>query len=243
MKDIRIALLLPCIVLLSGCQAMEGLVEDLESLELPSLYSEDDPTDRLIYEGRCPRVEVVNDLRSVSEFSDISDKGDYNLISRAVLAKINSACSYEAKSVTVDLKMAFEGTLGPRGRMSATDTPYFSYPFFVAVTSPGGDIMAKEIFSANMTYPVGQNRQTYHENMRQIIPVENQTRGERYKILVGFQLSADQLEFNRNTQRIQQIIEDAEQQRPPVFQQQSMDATQQATQETVNTGAPIDITR
>jgi hypothetical protein len=96
--------------------------------------------------------------------------------------------------VTVDLKVFFEGTLGPMGQ--AAPQPTVSYPFFVAVTSPSGAILAKEVFSAPMTYSAG-GQETYVETMRQIIPIPNKEAGDHFKVLAGFQLSQDQLNYNR----------------------------------------------
>lgn len=243
MKQLRFFTLSICAIALSSCQAMDGLVQDIDSLDLPSLSMSESSTDQLIYDGKCPHVEIVEELRAFNDFTDLSDPGDYNLISRATIAKIDTACSYDQRSVTVDLKMAFEGQLGPRAKTSASDKPFFSYPFFVAVTGAGGDILAKEIFAASMTYPAGENRQTYHENMRQIIPVESRDRGARYKILVGFQLNPDQLAYNRHKEKQSDIAIQASQPKPEAIQIKKMEQDKEAmAKKAANKGNPIDIT-
>jgi len=176
---------------------MDGFMSDMDSLDLPSLSMSEDSPESLIYDGHCPSVEVVNELRDLYEFTNRNEPQQQNMISRATIAKIETACQNSENAVTVDLKMAFEGTLGPRGRSSTQEKPFFSYPFFVAVTSANGRILAKEIFAANITYEAGKDYQTYYENMRQIIPIEARDSGNRYKILVGFQLGPDQLTYNR----------------------------------------------
>ena len=75
-----------------------------------------------------------------------------NLISRIDLKSAESTCRLASKSAIVDVRLIFQGKLGAKGRQTRTDKPFFSYPFFVAVTSPNGKIMAKEIFAASMTY-------------------------------------------------------------------------------------------
>jgi hypothetical protein len=107
------------------------------------------------------------------------------------MSDIQSKCVYGSQSVTVDIKLSFEGTAGANGPAGTA-----SYPFFVAVTGPGGNILAKEVFAASMDYSRGPN-QTYFESMRQIIPVPSKTAGEQFKVLAGFQLSDDQLAYNR----------------------------------------------
>ncbi len=200
MKQLRFLTLGLSLCALSACQTLNTFVDEVNALDLPSfssLSNSESRPEQLAYSGNCPEVKVVEELRAMNEFTDMSDSGEYNLISRVNIAKVNSSCSNDAHAVTVDLKMNFEGLLGPRAKASANDTPYFSYPFFVAITNSRGDIMAKEIFSANITYPVGKNRQTHSENMRQIIPIEKRHRNAHHKILIGFQLGPDQLAYNR----------------------------------------------
>ncbi|MAI62974.1 MAG: hypothetical protein CBB87_10935 [Micavibrio sp. TMED27] len=197
MKPFKHLVLAAALISLSACQTLDGIVADFDKLEIPSMTMSESDADQLVYDGTCPSIEVVNELRQLNEFTNPYDQVDHNLISRATITNIETACSHAKTNVTIDMKMAFEGMLGPRARRTANDKPFFSYPFFVAVTDAGGNILAKEIFAANMTYGAGQNRQTYYEKMRQIIPVENRAAANRFKILVGFQLDTDQLNYNR----------------------------------------------
>lgn len=175
-------------------------MEDFGELDIPlvSAPSATDPrSEQFVVSGNCPTVEIVNELSMLSEYMDVANPQADNLLSSVHLSQAESDCTYSGKNATVDIKLAFEGMLGPRGRTSASDKPFFSYPFFVAVTAPDGKILAKEVFGASMTYGTDQDTQTYYESLRQIIPIADPARGARYKVLVGFQLSQDQLNQNR----------------------------------------------
>lgn len=198
MKQLRFLAFSLCIFALSACDTMDGIMSDLGDIEMPTLSSDSEPeSEQFVVSASCPNAKVVEELGTINEFMDISDLADYNLVSSVEITGLESSCTYSDTSMTVDLKLAFEGNLGPRARQQSGDTPFFSYPFFVAVTSPRGDILAKEIFAASMTYESGQNRQNYYESLRQIIPVDSRSDGARHKVLVGFQLSQDQLAYNR----------------------------------------------
>jgi predicted small secreted protein len=204
MKHLRFFALSLCAIGLAGCQTFNGLQKDIESLNIPSFGKSDEQyAQDIVYDGNCPGVEAVEELSALSEFTDPTDQSANNLISRIEISNMQSACNYDENSVTVDLRADFQGMIGPQGRSSAGDKPSFSYPFFVAVTSSSGKILAKEIFSAALTYAPGQVTQTYTEKMRQIIPLESRDKGSKYKVLVGLQLTPDQLAYNR-----QQIIEE-----------------------------------
>lgn len=194
-KLITSCALIVTFIAVNSCDSVSVVMDDMREI---STFPEtkEARTDKLLNED-CPRVEIVEDLSSLSEFSSRRDPSYDNLISRVNLTHSESSCFYGPRSVTVDLKLAFEGVLGPRARMQPGDRPFFSYPFFVAVTAPNGDILAKEVFGAAITYESGQDRQTYYESLRQVIPAANTFRGSRHKVLIGFQLSQDQLEYNR----------------------------------------------
>ena len=138
--------------------------------------------------------------------------------------------------------MDFAGTLGPQARAASGQKPFFSHPFFVAITSDNGDILAKEIFAASLTYPAGADSQTYTERLRQVIPIDNRDRGANYKVLVGFQLTPDQLAYNRKKLAEVQIMRAAEQNQPPQFQQQTQDMQEQVAKDSIYIGRPVDIT-
>lgn len=242
MKHLRYLALSICFLGLTACQTFEGVKKDFESIKLPSLSGSTAASgEKLVYSGDCPRVEAVEDLKMLSEFSDTNNQTEQNLISTVKITKIQSACSYEERSVTVDLKMDFAGRIGPQSRSAAGNSPFFSYPFFVAVTSANGTILAKEIFAASMTYAPGQNTQTYTEKMRQIIPIENRDRGANYKVLVGFQLTPDQLSHNRLTLEQEKLAAQAEAQKPPPAQIQTIRVQEQVAKESY-VGAPVTIT-
>lgn len=198
MKYYKYCMLALGAALLGSCQAVDGTLADLGVNEPVFESSAQIPeSEALIGGGQCPRVKVVNELSALSEFTNMENPRENEMISRAHVAAVDSTCQYGPRSVTVDVQLAFESMLGPHGRVQSSDKPFFSYPFFIAVSEPNGEILAKEIFSASITFQPGENQQNYMEKLRQIIPVPNQARGGRYQVLVGFQLSDEQLRYNR----------------------------------------------
>ena len=204
---------------ITACETMEGIKQDITNIQLSDFSPANafpkgsNDADRLI-DGNCPQVQIVKELSMLDEFPPGNSSKSSNLISNVVMSEAESRCEYKDRSVTVDLKLAFDGKLGPKGRKTSKDKPFFSYPFFVAVTSPGGKILAKEIFAASMTYNAGQNNQTYYETLRQIIPTDSRTQGAGYKVMIGFQLGEKQLAYNRKRIEAERVAaEKAEMQR------------------------------
>jgi predicted small secreted protein len=210
MKTNNYFLLGLCALTLASCETWRGIEEDFSNIQVPEFAAQDSsPSEGAKYISACPHVAVIEDLAVLNDFENVSKPSPDNLVSRVVLTKMQSSCGDKSRSVIVDLKLAFEGTLGPKGKMQAGDMPFFTYPYFVAVTAPNGEIMAKEVFAASITYDRGENTHTHFETLRHIIPLDDTSRGNRYKVMVGFQLSQDQLEYNRNQIRMAQEAEKA----------------------------------
>lgn len=165
--------------------------------------------EEFIIKGNCPDTEIVTELAGYSEFASPNSSSEENLITRAHLTEITATCESNERSITVDMALEFKGMAGPKSFVKSADKSSHAYPFFVAITSPGGKILAKEVFSAAMDFNSSAGVKTYNETLRQIIPLSNQEDGKRHKILVGFQLNQQQLEYNRNILAQQQILDDA----------------------------------
>lgn len=199
MKKFKYIILLSGFLTLSACEPMDDFKSDLNDLSTGKVThssTNQDPSMQLL-ESPCPQVEIVDDLSSISDFVNPQKQTKAHLVSRVDLSSAESTCKLASKSAIVDLKLIFNGKLGAKGRINKNDKPFFSYPFFVAVTAPNGKIMAKEIFAASLTYPQNENTHAYFEKLRQIIPIKNKEEAKLYKILIGFQVTPDQLAYNR----------------------------------------------
>lgn len=201
MKATRLTIILLAAAGLSACQTMSQTMnstwDGIKNFDLGTAQTNEQKVMAALPEVVCPQVKIVDELSSLSEFSDLSDTADYNLISKVSLAQTESNCVYDGNNAVVDLKLVFEGQLGAKGRAKPGDTPTFSYPFFIAVTDADGGIKAKEIFGASLTYAAGTNGHTYYESLRQIIPVANNLEARSFNVLIGFQLTPEQLRHNR----------------------------------------------
>lgn len=207
MKILRSALIIMATVSLTACETVNNFTDQISIFDQPEIVSNEDRRAAELITP-CPKVEIVDELSALTEFSDISNPVDYNVISRVHLAQVESTCRYNERNVMIDLKLAFEGELGQKGRVRNNDKPFFSYPFFVAVVAPDNNIMAKEVFAAPITYNRQESKHTYYESLRQIIPIERKVLGQKYKLMIGFQLSPDQLAYNRaNMVPVEEIIQ------------------------------------
>lgn len=146
---------------------------------------------------RCPNIQIVDELSQLNEFRTEKRQRRNELVSSVTLIHTGTSCTYEKGYIAVDIELEFHSHLGPRGKTYREDQPFFAYPFFVAVSDNDGHMLAKEIFAASVTYERDASAHVYYENLRQLIPIQRKKDVYKYDILLGFQLSQAQLEYNR----------------------------------------------
>lgn len=207
----RIPLLALSFLLLSSCQTLEGLGNDLDSAWNASADAFTRVTARDVTDERdalakkaagpavsitCPTVKVMEELRRSVEFQDPAKPSDKTEISRATIKNVSARCS-QGDDLAVELDITVDTALGPKARVKKTDKPHFVFPYFVAVVGPQGNVMAKEIFATSFAYENGEDTMAKTETITQYIPLGDGGTLPAYSILIGFQLSEEQLTFNR----------------------------------------------
>lgn len=195
----QLLLTLLALLTLPGCaETVDGMVDDVNrGLEIGRAEARGlKGSDRLLTDS-CPSIQIVDDLGSLSDFTDEHRMILENMLAEMKIQKGKSGCELANSSATVDMTLKFIGTLGPKARQRPSDKPFLTYPFFVAVTGPNGKIMAKEVFAVSMSFEPGETTRTHTEYLRQIIPIKGPDVAFQYQVLVGFQLSPEQLAYNR----------------------------------------------
>lgn len=201
------ALFLCLPLILSGCAALENTYAGLNRTTNVITGG----NEKIINHNQCPDVVISEELSQIHQFSKMPEKGILPnpdlLKSKTQISLANDVCFYENKTVTLDIELDFNGKIGPKGRLVATDDPLYSYPFFVAILDRFNKIIAKQIFAASMHYTASADEAHYHESIRQIIPVDKPSSGDNYSVVIGFQLSEEQLEYNRALIKAEKVRE------------------------------------
>ena len=141
----------------------------------------------------CPRVRMLADTANLVDYRgpgrDLTD-----VAFEAEIAGVDAVCDYNKArtEVTVTTKISLVGTRGPATPGAAA----LEVPFYVAITDVSENIIAKETFGSKMDFQQSRRRVGVVEEITQTIPLAGRRPAE-YEILVGLQLTADQLEFNR----------------------------------------------
>ncbi len=147
-------------------------------------------------ESDCPKIVVLDELNSLYDFSDFAKATPEHSISTVWITNIESKCKVRDKNITLDVDLLFEGHTGPKADFSNGKPKKIVYPYFIALTGVSGNIVAKTIHKVGMTYNGPDDYIIEKDTASQSIPLASFTDGG-YEVLVGFQLTEDQLNYNR----------------------------------------------
>ena len=145
----------------------------------------------------CPPVKITPDLQEIVEFPDLSNPSPKTEISRLRIRSVQRHCTYKEEELAVRLDISFDGRLGPKARIRETDKPSYAFPYFVAVSGPDGNILAKGLFAASVSYGAEENEISRTDTITQRMPLNEDGSLPDYTILIGFQLAEEQLAYNR----------------------------------------------
>ncbi len=176
-----IAILAAAAVMLTGCQTVSEIFNEPE----PNI-------------GPCPSALSLYDAHRIVELE--GDEVRYaNVGFTGEIIGIRSLCSYYGdRPIIANLELDIGFGRGPAARGDS-----YTYEYFVAVTRRDIAVIEKQVFPITVRFRAGEDRIYLTETIDAIsIPrATNETSGTNFEILVGFELTAEQLAFNRSGQR------------------------------------------
>lgn len=149
-----------------------------------------------VFDGNCPSVSVRPDLARISDFYNPAITTENTKTSEATITGVSNTCRIENHKIIMQIDLTVSGKTGPKARIKPTDKPNFSYPYFIAVTDSKGNVLSKEIFATSLSYDSKQNETKTNETVFQNMPIPDTGAGEIYNVVVGFQLTPEQLTYN-----------------------------------------------
>ena len=148
----------------------------------------------------CPRVSILKQTSLLTLYGEGPGRDDVDVAFKLALRDVASDCDLDVDDeagggVAVTFALPIYATRGP-----AAETDRLSVPFFVALADPSRQIVAKEVFTAEIAFDAdGASAQTVEE-IEQWIPLGPGEIGAGYETLVGFQLTPEQLEDTRRSE-------------------------------------------
>ncbi len=196
-------------VALSACTTGRGRTVELPGGVLPDQDAQHRPPnafDRMLgidqrpNVGPCPLMGVLYDNSRLVQFAQPNAQRYANIAFTGEMDGVQGLCRYvDADPITMNMDITMQFGRGP----AAAGAERKTYRYWVAVTRRGRAPIAKQYFDVDVRFPHGQDVVSHTEHIsRIVIPRANaDISGENFEILVGFELTPDQLQFNRDGRR------------------------------------------
>jgi len=143
----------------------------------------------------CPRAVVGENAGRLTRFSG-AGKEPANVVFEAEISDLAGTCVYDDDSIDVDLQIQLVASRGPA---ATDDSAKFNY--FVAVARTDKTVLSRDAFDTVIELPGNQTRNQTVEQLEQTIPIAKGESGANFVIVVGFEMTPEELEFNRKQGR------------------------------------------
>lgn len=142
----------------------------------------------------CPAASVPVDTATLPVFEGTPPRLSYT----AYIVKVSHDCDIHKfdKQVGASVDIAFRAQR-PNGATRAT----YRVPYFVAIATEGR-VLAKRQFTAQVSFEPGQSVVDFSDTVSSLtLTVGQDKKPAEYGIIVGFQLTRTQLDYNRRAGR------------------------------------------
>ncbi len=142
----------------------------------------------------CPMVGVLSDAAMLREFGDGAARDQANTAYELEFMRAHLLeCELKENRMTASLRFEARGKTGP-----AISSNNVEYPYFVAVLNPDGEVINKTIRKSTVDFKSGKTEAFFAQEYDDIdFTVPEGKDGLGYEILIGFQLTREQIEFKR----------------------------------------------
>lgn len=142
----------------------------------------------------CPTVGVLSDASSMRVFADGPGREQADTMYDLEFMRANLLeCELKDNEMTVVIRFEATAKTGP-----AVTSNKYDYPYFVALLSPDGEVLSKTIRKGSFKFKSGGAEAFFAEEYDDIkFTVPDDKDGRGYEILIGFQLTREQIEFRR----------------------------------------------
>lgn len=145
--------------------------------------------------ARCPEVAVLQEAGRLVQFDGAGrDLTDVDFEARIVDVALGCELDVDdgRRTVEAELQVLFEAEKGP-----ANDTGQAGFTYFVGVADQNDNVLRRETFELTMALPGNQTRGQAVDVLAPRIALPEGETGQSYVLYIGFDLTRDQLEYNR----------------------------------------------
>lgn len=148
----------------------------------------------------CPEIVVVKELGEVTQFRPGEGRDLTDVVLEASVGGFDGFCETEIDDgkpveVEVEMRLLFDVSRGP-----ANTDRKGAFRYFIAINDAADRTVQKHVFDTDVEFPGNRNRVAPFDELSLTVPLKAGENGGDYTVYVGFQLTDEQLEYNRAQQ-------------------------------------------
>jgi hypothetical protein len=148
--------------------------------------------------GLCPTAAILASTSTLTVFRPGAQGDPTGELYRVGMTDVSTDCSFDKHELTTDssVDITFRATRAPSG-----DGAQYSVPYFVVV-SQGDRIINKHMFVAQFSFDPGRGTATFQDSVAStFITLDRGKRPADYEVLIGLQLTQQQIDYNKKMGR------------------------------------------
>ena len=142
---------------------------------------------------RCPAVFILEDAKDLTRFKPGPGRDITDILFEAEIVDFKGGCDYDEGAAEIDLLVQIRVERGP-----ANKNREISFDYFVAIPAFQSQPEGKRVLPVKGAFEDNKTRLVYQDELTMTIPVKAPTDGAGLEIVLGFQLTPDELKFNRS---------------------------------------------
>jgi hypothetical protein len=149
--------------------------------------------------NNCPGVSAIVDTSIGTNFKPNTPIDPANILYTVEISEVHGSCDVDKTAVnsSSDVSVSFRATRPPNGTAAS-----YKVPYFVAV-SQSDRILAKKVYTTEFHFEPGQTTATFSDTVQSAdVSAGKDKKTYDYLILVGLQLTKDQIDYNRASGRL-----------------------------------------
>ena len=146
----------------------------------------------------CPRLSILADASELTRYKPGPGRDIIDTTVEGVISGVDVKCGYELEDdqsgvLNVSILLHFEATVGPANQTNKAQLAYF-----LAVLDQNKKVLKRETFPFEVHFPGNVVKSSFRDEPVQfILPIKRGEDGSIFEIYAGFQLTPEEVEFNR----------------------------------------------
>ncbi|HKD22656.1 MAG TPA: hypothetical protein VKB71_11620 [Rhizomicrobium sp.] len=149
--------------------------------------------------NNCPGVSSIVETSIGTVFRPGKPTDPSNILYTVEITGVHGSCDVDklALNSSSDIDVQFRATRAPNGGAAT-----YKVPYFVAI-SQSDRILAKKLFEVEFSFDPGQTTATFSDTVKSAaVQAGKDKKTYDYLVLVGLQLTKEQLDYNRASGRL-----------------------------------------